>query len=248
MSVATFSSYVDLPFAVTAIGVHLVFTFTLPTTPNSLDLPNPWYINSNEMTILRDRLNPNIVYMGDSQGVIAVNYTLSTSPSPAGGFVSWITLVIALIPSPTPVTNTNNVFEAYNSSVQTVFAGASQDIHFNQVTSTSTDVTKNALGVFTVNTTGDYQIDAQQFFIPAAGLYIGLATPATVGPSVRFGFTTNTTGDATSQGQIHINWPFTAGDTFSIRMFNPGVGAAPFYVAEPQINWISVKRVPTLLT
>jgi hypothetical protein len=248
MSVATFSSYVDLPFAVTAAGVHLIFTFTLPTTPNSMDMPNPWYINSNEMTMLRDRLNPNIVYMGDSQGVIAVNWTLSTSPSPAGGFVSWITLVLALLPAPSVTSDTNNVFIATKSAAQNLPNAAATHIVYNNVISTSTDVTYNGTSTYTVNTTGDYQIEANLIIIPAVGVYFGLSTPALTSPPDLYGFAYNSVGVATSQSKFSVTYPFTAGDTFSIVVSNTSGLGPQVYVAEPAINYLSIKRIPTLLT
>jgi hypothetical protein len=252
MSVATLSSYVDLPFAVSAAGAHLVFTFTLPATPFSLDLPNPWYVNSLELTIMRDRLNANIVYLGDSQGVIAVNFTLSSSPSPAGGFAAWILLLLAVVPAGPITSNTNNVFVATRTTDQVIPQFTNATIIYNNVISTSTDVTHNAgTGAFTANTTGDYQITGHVLINPQKAAYFGLSIPAGTAPLDLYGFTYIQAGGILpgTPTQFAVTHNFTAGDTFSLTVNNASAGAATILgLTEPGMNYVSVKRVPTLLT
>jgi hypothetical protein len=107
-------SYNAYPFAIATSGNQLVFTFTLPATqPLSMPLVNPWYVNIPNMTIKIDRFNNNLVSFGDTQGIITVDFTLSTSPSPAGGLAAWLALVANLIPSPSTTGGYYNVINSF---------------------------------------------------------------------------------------------------------------------------------------
>lgn len=244
-------SYTTYPFAVAVSGNQLVFTFTLPTIPASqLQLTNPWYFNINELSIKVDRFNGNLVHFGDDKGVITVNYLLSSSPSPAGGLASWIGLVLALLPSPTVLTNTNNVFTAVKTSAQTYVSGGNPtNILYNSVLTTSTDITYNILtGIATVNTTGDYQIDSYTTHQgPTTVALHGLRIPTGSASLVKYCATNQISSGTTSNGRFMITWPFTAGDTFAIAYLPIGVNITA-YVAEANTFYLTIKRIPTILT
>lgn len=242
-------SYVPYAFAVTALKNQLVFTFTLPTFPaTQLQIPNPWYVNTNEMSIKIDRFNQNLVHFGDDKGVITVNYLLSTSPSPAGGLASWIGLVTGLIVPPI-TTNTNNVFTAIKTTAQTYTAGVITNIPYNSVLTTSTDITYNTLtGVATVNTTGDYQIDAFCTTIDAVvGGYFGMRIPPTAASIVKYTTNNQIASSTSATGKFMITWPFTAGATFSIAYLSIGSNTSA-YLGEANTFYLTIKRIPTILT
>lgn len=92
-------NYSNLPFTVAVIGNQLVFTFTIPTKPG-LQLSNPIYVNTANMTIEKDRFNANLVEIGDDKGVFTLNY-LNQVP-PAGSLNAFIAALLALIPVPAP--------------------------------------------------------------------------------------------------------------------------------------------------
>lgn len=92
-------NYSNLSFAVTLVGNQFIFTFTIPTKPG-LQLSNPIYVNAVELTVQKDRFNPNLVALGDDKGVYTLNY-LNQIP-PAGSLNAFINALLALIPVPVP--------------------------------------------------------------------------------------------------------------------------------------------------
>ena len=205
-------SYNAYPFAIATSGNQLVFTFTLPATqPLSMPLVNPWYVNIPNMTIKIDRFNNNLVSFGDTQGIITVDFTLSTSPSPAGGLAAWLALVANLIPSPSTTSQYTSV-RKINSQI--IPNGGDSAIVFDGLDNVGTDVSyNNSTGVFTVNTTGIYTYHASiEFFVSLTNVFYYMQR---AGVTVNAAFLNNTNYN-TFGGTIK----FTAGDTFTIRVQN----------------------------
>ncbi len=73
-------SYKDYPFAVTKNSVFLEFAFTVPSYPTTqMTQVTPIYINTNIYYVEADRLNPTLVWFGDKNGIVTVDYTKCTN-------------------------------------------------------------------------------------------------------------------------------------------------------------------------
>jgi hypothetical protein len=231
-------SYVTYPFALSTSGNQLIFTFTLPATaPLTLPLVNPWYVNIPNMTIKIDRFDNNLVSFGDPQGIITVNFTLSTSPSPAGGLTAWLASVVALtVPAPT------TAFTANKTSAQTA-TGVLANVLFNNVETSTTDLTYVPVtGVFTVNTTGDYEVNMN---IPMANSTVkveaGLRVPAS-GSMVKYVACMAVSGASLAEMPFSCIYHFTAGQTFSIGIISSSNLAIS--LTETPLCYLAIKRIP----
>ena len=73
-------SYKDYPFAVTKNSIFLEFAFTIPYYHYyQLTQMTPIYINENIYYVEADRLNPSLVWFGDDNGIVTVDYTKCTN-------------------------------------------------------------------------------------------------------------------------------------------------------------------------
>ena len=73
-------SYKDYPFAVTKNSIFLEFAFTIPSYPSSqMTQITPIYVNTNVYYVEADRLNPSLVWFGDKNGIVTVDYTKCTN-------------------------------------------------------------------------------------------------------------------------------------------------------------------------
>jgi len=140
-------NYSNLPFTVALVGNQLVFTFTIPTKPG-LQLSNPIYVNTANMTIEKDRFNSNLVEIGDDKGVYTLNY-LNQVP-PAGSLNAFIASLLALVPVPSPPVTLSTAAGA--TGVSLVANGVGPNLTIYDVKGTGTTTTTRVGSDVIINT------------------------------------------------------------------------------------------------
>jgi len=260
-------NYANLSYTMALVGNQLVFTFTVPPQ-SGLPLSNPIYINAVELTIMKDRFNPNLVQLGDDKGVYTVNYLLQLPP--AGSLNAFINSILALVPVVPPLPSLAFIADkVYNAA--TTYPEPYTAVVWDNIIQNSTDVTYNpANGEFTVNVESDYMIDyrftSRNYYdvycvavrdeVANTNLDLALCSITTPVFNAQFGiippYNGSLWGDSGATAQIDKTFHFAAGDVFSLGIFvDPNVyGVATLNEGRlnvlPSLITCSVKRWPTV--